>query len=520
MKAYEEPHKYIERLRSQGVSDDVIYTRLQLAGWDPDELTHALWPTEAQAVPTQTVPIAGPQKKRLFTRRRFRFATAFVGAILFAASGGATAYYFNEPHVVYSLSIPQPSSPTEEVVLNYGALPALSDPEYYAKMVAQLSAQQASFITADLSTMELHVYVDGVQTLDVPILSKGKPGSWWETPVGVYEIRSRETNHFSSLGQVYMPWSLAFEGNFFIHGWPYHSDGTPVEQSYSGGCIRLSDEDAERVYEYTTVGMPVLVYETPAETDDFTYRPKGPTLSGTHSLAVDVKNGSVVAGVSEQQAVPIASITKLMTALVATEYLDLDRVVRVPESANVENAVYRLDTGDRLSVYDLLILMLTESSNEAAETLASALGRDTFIKRMNEKAKAINLTHTTFDDPSGLSKDNTSTMTDLFLLLQYLYENRRFILDITSGSLDTGIYGKPAFNDLQNFNLIAGDGHEFVGGKIGNTDEAHQTYAGIFMLPVGDEEERPIATIVLGSNQIRKDIRDLLNYVDRLYVSE
>jgi D-alanyl-D-alanine carboxypeptidase len=365
--------------------------------------------------------------------------------------------------------------------------------------------------------MELKVYKEGVVAFSAPILTKGKPGSWWETPVGIYEIQSREENHLSSFSGVYQPWSLAFQGNFFIHGWPYYQDGTPVSSSYSGGCIRLSSEDAKKIYELASIGMPVIVYQTEEKGDSFVYQPKGPVLHSNSSLVVDIKNGTVLAGSNENKKVPIASITKLMTALVAVEYLNLEKQVVTPAAAKVETVIPRLAPGGRESVHDLLILMLTESSNEAAEVLASALGRDYFISLMNDKAKAIGLFETTFADPSGLSKDNISTARDIFLLLQYINQNRHFILDITSGNLERSAYGEVAFGSLNNFNQIIGIKDEFVGGKIGNTDEAKETYAGVYTMNIRGED-REIGVVVLGAEDVQSDVKALLSFIAKLYI--
>ena len=116
--------------------------------------------------------------------------------------------------------------------------------------VDSLSRAHTRFIAANLSEMRLYLFENGVATATYPILSKGKRGSRWETPTGLYKIETKEQDHFSSLGQVHMPQSMQFFGNFFIHGWPYYPDGTPVPEGYSGGCIRLSTDDATAVFEF------------------------------------------------------------------------------------------------------------------------------------------------------------------------------------------------------------------------------------------------------------------------------
>src|SRR5579862_5292212 len=97
----------------------------------------------------------------------------------------------------------------------------------------------ATFIEANLSTMQLTYYVNGSVAEQFKILAKGRPGSWWETPAGLYKVQEKIPSDFSGFAHVYSPWALDFQGNFLIHGWPYYPGGTPVGSTYSGGCIRL-----------------------------------------------------------------------------------------------------------------------------------------------------------------------------------------------------------------------------------------------------------------------------------------
>jgi len=116
----------------------------------------------------------------------------------------------------------------------------------------------------------------------------------------------------------------------------------------------------------------------------------------------------VLAASDLDRVVPIASLTKLMTALVAAEHINLDQDVRI-RGSGVTSLIPRLREGYSASMYSLLQLLLIESSNEAAEVIASVIGRDEFLRLMNEKAAAIGMEHTTFTDPSGLDDGNIST---------------------------------------------------------------------------------------------------------------
>ena len=124
----------------------------------------------------------------------------------------------------------------------------------------ELMKELKSFIFTDLNNLEVQLYQNGEFMKSFQVLGKGKVGSLFETPNGYYNIRGKESNHFSSIGKVWMPWSMHFFGNYFIHGWPYYPDGTPVTARFSGGCIRMSDKDAEELFNIAHTGMPFLVY--------------------------------------------------------------------------------------------------------------------------------------------------------------------------------------------------------------------------------------------------------------------
>lgn len=438
-------------------------------------------------------------------------------ALVFTVAGLGAAglrLYQDRAPAVYAITLPAGEASTTS--LTYGSWPALADENFYEKVKQQFVAGKASFIVADLQAMQLTLYQNGLVALSVPIVAKGKVGSWWETPAGLYKVETREEKHFSSFGEVYMPWSLDFQGNFFIHGIPYYPDGTEVASSYSGGCIRLATEDAHALYEFAKVGMPVLVYNSPPKLDTFQYKFKTPDIEATSFAAADLGDGTILAGDNISVQLPIASVTKLMTALVAVEYLNLERSITIQQSALVSSVVPRLAAGQKYRIYDLIILILTESSNEASEALASALGREQFVSLMNKKAAAIGMQHTSFIDPSGLGTGNSSTAEDLFTLIKYLYQSRRFILDVTNGTFDKNIYGAVAFKNLQNFNPIEEVPNTFLGGKVGTTNAARETYLGIFGLTV-EGQERPVAVVVLGAGDSHKSVVTLLKYLNEFY---
>jgi len=442
-------------------------------------------------------------------------ATAlFVGAVLFfALSLGVTA--FNTLSATDSVAAPivvlTGEEPEMTKELNYGTRVSFSEPSFFATTRDSFVKAGETFIEADLAEMKLRLHREGQVELEVDILSKGREGSWWETPAGLYAVETKEVNHFSSFGKVWQPWSMVFQGNFFIHGWPYYPDGTPVPEGYSGGCIRLADVDAEALYALTPVGTPVLVYEKDFAGDGFVYEPKVPAVNSEHYLLADINSSTVLASSDMDTVVPIASLTKLMTALVAAEYINLDKDVRITQEKYVTTLIPRLEGKSKASMYSLLQLLLVESSNEAAEVIASQIGRERFIVLMNEKAKSLGLKDTTFADPSGLEEENESSLRDLLHLIQYIYNNRSFILELTTNEDLTTLYDSGDFGELENFNEIEGLDN-FIGGKVGETLAAGQTSISLHEIKV-KASERIIAVIILNSTDRPGDVTKLLKYV-------
>lgn len=400
---------------------------------------------------------------------------------------------------------------TEEVKpLHYGVQIELGQPGFFAETRDAFVEAEVTFIEVDLAAAQLRYFTDGVLTITAPILGRGEAGSWWDTPSGLYTVDEKDAKYFSRVGQVYLPSSLIFEGNFFIHGWPYDENGEPVPEEYAGGGIRLSVTDAARLFEEVAPQTPVLVHSPKPKAETFLYEPKIPELETPHYLIADVESSTVLAASALDVVAPIASVTKLMTALVAAETINLDTAVTVKEPTFVQSLIPRLGERTKVSMYSLLQLLLVESSNEAAEVIAAQVGREEFIAKMNEKAQLLGLTHTHFADPSGLSAENVSSVGDLLRLTQYIYESRRFIFDITANQEMSTAYVSGEFGALVNFNQVA-DWTNLVGGKVGETIAAGQTSVTLHKIVVRGQE-RTLAIIILGSKERSRDVGALYGY--------
>jgi len=185
------------------------------------------------------------------------------------------------------------SQKASEEIFSPGGLPKLEDKGFFEKVESMLISEKQSFIKADLSLMKLSYYQEGKLSKEYPILSKGKEGSWWETPTGLYQIELKKERHFSSIGRVWMPHALAFQGNFFIHGETYYPGGRPTTLTFTGGCIRLKTKDAKELYQLVKIGTPVLIFDQKFKKDNFVYQLKIPEVSAKNYLAVDLKNNFV-----------------------------------------------------------------------------------------------------------------------------------------------------------------------------------------------------------------------------------
>ncbi len=394
--------------------------------------------------------------------------------------------------------------------LTFGIQTSFNEPVFINEVREAFIESGESFIEIDIPSSQVRVFERGVLLFQFPVLSIPERGSWGEVPAGLYRVEERSERYYSVLGQVYLPYYVGFQGNLGIHGTPFHDDVVHGD-AVSSGVIRLSDSAAISVREFAKKGMPILVFGRNRVTDNFLYEPTIPNVPSRHYLVADVENSTVLASSLLDEPAPIASLTKLMTALIAAETLNLDRTVRVMEPTFVQSLIPRLQYRESVSLYSLLQLLLIESSNEAAEVIAGQVGRDDFIALMNNRAASLGMANTTFVDPSGLGAGNVSTLRDLFRLTQHIYETRSFILELSANQdLPTAFVGGE-FGRLSNFNEIAGD-NTFIGGKIGETRAAGQTSVTLHRLTVRGQE-RTVAVIILGSESRNADVMLLLNYL-------
>lgn len=393
---------------------------------------------------------------------------------------------------------------------------ASSTPE---RVISLLSIQDAvpekgKFIAADLVYMRMYLYNDGRIVEEYPILTKGRPNSPFETPSGFYEIGYKEQNHFNKGAQVYLPYSMQFYGNYFIHGWPYHADGSPVDPAYSGGCIRLSTEDAKKVFAFADRGTGVFVYDSKQKSSVPSLVLDAippPTVSAASYLVADIDTGDVLLDRDAKTARPIASVTKLMTALVANEIIMFDKEITVSSVDLIRKPASTTPVVDaRFAVGDLLYPLLMESNNSIAASIAKFYGTPGFIGWMNTTAKSLGMTSTGYADASGISPENVSTTEDLYRLAVYLTNKKSFVWNISRTPTKTLVAPDGTAYSFNNFNVYF---HlpSFVGGKVGRTGQALDTMVSVFSMPINGVDRR-VAVIVLRSTDSTADTTNLTEW--------
>jgi D-alanyl-D-alanine carboxypeptidase (penicillin-binding protein 5/6) len=211
---------------------------------------------------------------------------------------------------------------------------------------------------------------------------------------------------------------------------------------------------------------------------------------------MDARDGTVMFAKRPDSERAIASTTKLMTALLSLEEADPRDLFTAPEydAAPAESRI-NLRRGERMTVQDLLEALLLESANDAAVDLAENIAgsRLAFVDRMNERADALGLDHTSYANPIGLDDSgNYSSARDLATLARRLLRNRRFarIVDSPEATLESGSHPRV----VQNRNDLVADYPWVDGVKTGYTQNAGNVLVG-----AGARGPRArVVTVVLG----------------------
>jgi D-alanyl-D-alanine carboxypeptidase (penicillin-binding protein 5/6) len=238
----------------------------------------------------------------------------------------------------------------------------------------------------------------------------------------------------------------------------------------------------------------------------------------------DVKAQRVLFNKNADQVLPLASITKLMTALVAYELLDDDTAINISVDAIRTDGDSGLKDGESFSLKSLTDMVLVASSNDGAVALGAAAGaaiggsaspEKIFVEAMNIRARELGLTNTVFKNTTGLDLSPTeagaySTARDVALLLEYIITTYPHVASLTT-TPNTRVFNTAGeYHDVENTNAIVSEIDGLLASKTGYTELAGGNLAVAFESGLN----RPIVVVALGSTYNER-FTDVLSLSER-----
>ena len=205
---------------------------------------------------------------------------------------------------------------------------------------------------------------------------------------------------------------------------------------------------------------------------------KIPKLYSNSAYVANADDNSVVIDKNSNIAVPLASITKLMNAMVLLDsQVNLDDYVTITQEDvdDIKNTHSRLSVGMQLRRRDLLLLALMSSENRAAFAMARSTykgGIPAFVKQMNAKAKSIGMKNTFFEDPTGLSPNNRASAKDLAEMVKAAYNYPLIREDSTTKAADVMLSSRYTHRYVNSDPLVRNDSFQIELSKTGFINEA------------------------------------------------
>lgn len=248
---------------------------------------------------------------------------------------------------------------------------------------------------------------------------------------------------------------------------------------------------------------------------DYTGRfPDAPEITAISAFFVETNSGQVLYAKSPDQELSIASLTKLMTTIIALENKSLDDIFTISDRASsMEPDKMYLIAGEKLTLNQLLDGIFLVSANDAAEAIAeNTTGRrEEFINLMNSKARQLGMNNTFFLNPSGLEEDNAkqySSAIDVAIMSRYLITHWPQIVNISSQPhvyIDKTTYHQD-YDMYSGINLLTSY-PGVLGLKTGYTPEA-----GLTLVTLARRGNKEVIGVLLGAVNRRDDAKVLLDY--------
>lgn len=238
-----------------------------------------------------------------------------------------------------------------------------------------------------------------------------------------------------------------------------------------------------------------------------------PEIEAPNAFVWDLSSDQIIYAKNVREKRPIASLTKIMTALVSLEHSETEQKFIVSEkAAKVGEDSMGLSAGEKLTLQDLLYGLMLPSGNDAADTIAEGVGGnvENFVSMMNEKVKLLGLQDTHFTNPSGLDGDGQhySTAYDMAVISAQAWKNFPTFRQIV-GTYEYDIAQSEEHKSYTLYNetnlLTSYPG--VVGIKPGYTPDA-----GLCLVTLAQNGGHRILAVLLGSNDRRGEMRSLLDY--------
>lgn len=242
---------------------------------------------------------------------------------------------------------------------------------------------------------------------------------------------------------------------------------------------------------------------------------KAPYLNLKAAVLIDTENRTIVYGKNADQQRPIASLSKLVAAMVIIDKgIDLNSTATISKSDARRSSRSRLPVGAKLTLNDLMHAALMNSDNRAIRALARATCGtiEEFTKEMNLKVKRLGLTKTVFTEPTGLSSKNLSTAIEVAKILHYVLEYD-YITKVTSRKKYKVkiLSQKNSYRQMANTNLLVLSPYKVITGKTGYIRASDYCLATM----VKDKDGKKLAAVILGvpGDKLRfREMRKLLKW--------
>ena len=242
-----------------------------------------------------------------------------------------------------------------------------------------------------------------------------------------------------------------------------------------------------------------------------------PVIDAKAGLVYDTRSGRFLFVKNPRIKLPIASLTKILSAVVVLENFDTKEAVTIPkEVLRVDDEKQSLYLNEEITVQNLLKLMLIESSNDAAYALAYHANNKgiNFVDKMNEKAQLLNMNDSNFLDPAGLNDNAYSTSEDLVKLIKYSLKYDLIWEILTEKSIVVKSVDGKIEHKAENTDQLLGIIPDIFGGKTGNTDGALGCM--ILVVDIPDKNDKLIS-VILGSKSRFDDTKKLIDWVKESY---